>query len=202
MKKLIIGLFVFATFAVTAGEKVGKLEVGDKAVMTNVKMKSVTGTSVSLSDVSGKNGTLVIFSCNSCPFVLRWEDRYPGLKEYAAKNGIGMIVLNSNYQNRDGADSFTAMVDHADEKGYNFDYVLDKESQIANAFGGQTTPHVFLFDGDMELVYKGLIDDNSASAADVKKDYLNDALASLGQGKEVAIAETPPQGCSIKRKLD
>ncbi|MBN1820166.1 MAG: redoxin family protein [Prolixibacteraceae bacterium] len=202
MKNLIFGLFVLATFTASAGEKVGKLEIGDKAVLTDVKMKSVSGTELSINDVAGKNGTLVIFSCNTCPFVMRWEGRYPGLKEFAEENGVGMIVLNSNYSNRDGVDSYTAMVEHAKEKGYNFPYVVDQDSRIANAFGGQTTPHAFLFNNKMELVYKGVIDDNAADPSAVKKAYLKDALESLGSGDKIAVAQTPPQGCSIKRKLD
>ncbi len=94
------------------------------------------------------------------------------------------------------------MKTHASEKGYNFYYALDENSLLANSFGGQTTPHAFLFDGNMKLAYKGAIDDNSKSADDVKQAYLKDAVASLGSGKKVALAETNPQGCSIKRKLD
>ena len=73
---------------------------------------------------------------------------------------------------------------------------------MANAFGGQTTPHVFLFDKNMNLVYKGAIDDNSKSAADVKHHYLKDALKSLGKGEPIAVTESRPVGCSIKRKVN
>ncbi|MCA1758912.1 MAG: thioredoxin family protein, partial [Bacteroidales bacterium] len=88
------------------------------------------------------------------------------------------------------------------EKGYNFYYALDDQSLIANSFGGQTTPHAFLFNSKMELVYKGAIDDSYKSAKDVKQPYLKDAIASLSSGKEVAVAETKPVGCSIKRKTE
>jgi hypothetical protein len=80
--------------------------------------------------------------------------------------------------------------------------VVDEESKIANAFGGQTTPHVFLFDSSMELVYKGAIDDNYKSGTDVKQAYAKEAVASLANGQKVAVAETKPVGCSIKRKTD
>jgi peroxiredoxin len=202
MKKMMFVFMLLAPLFSMAESKMGKLEIGDKAVKTDVKMVCVSGEQVSLDDVAQDNGLLVLFSCNSCPFVLRWEDRFPELKDWADKNDVGMVVLNSNYQKRSGDDSLEAMKKHASEKGYNFHYVVDKESQIANSFGGQTTPHAFLFDGDMKLVYKGLIDDNHESADDVKQAYLKDAISSLGRGQMPQVAETKPMGCSIKRKVD
>ena len=180
----------------------GQLGLGDKAKYTEIKMKDVSGVEVSIEDVRKENGILILFSCNTCPFVLRWENRYSGLNKWAEQNNVGMLVVNSNHQNRGGADSFEAMKSHASEKAYDFYYALDENSLLANAFGGQTTPHAFLFDGDMQLVYKGAIDDNYKSASDVKRHYLKEAIASIAQGKEVDVAETKPMGCSIKRKLD
>lgn len=202
MKKLLIILLVLNSAVLFAGNKSGKLEIGDKAVLTNVKMTSVSEENVSLNDAKKENGLLVLFSCNQCPFVLRWEDRFDDIKEWADNNDVGMIVLNSNYQKRSGDDSFEAMQAKAKEKAYDFYYVLDKESQIANAFGGQTTPHAFLFDGDFKLAYKGAIDDSYKSADDVKQAYLKDAIVRLGSGEKVALTETKPVGCGIKRKVE
>lgn len=202
MKSLVFLFVLFFSFSVYAGDKVGKLEIGDKAVLTDVKMTDVTGKSLSLSDVKDENGLLVLFSCNTCPFVKKWEGRYNDIKAWADKNDVGMIVLNSNYQKRSGDDSMEAMQQKADDHDYAFYYVVDEDSKIANAFGGQTTPHAFLFDGDFNLAYKGLIDDNHDSADDVSKAYLKDAISSLASGEEVAVTETKPIGCSIKRKVD
>jgi peroxiredoxin len=202
MKNSVFLMLVLAGFTASAGQKVNKLEIGDKAVLTDVKMQNVSGPMVSINDVKGKNGVLVIFSCNTCPFVMRWEGRYPGLNQVAQENGVGMIVINSNYQKRESDDSFEAMKEHAKAKGYDFPYVVDQDSRIANSFGGQTTPHAFLFDGNLKLVYKGAIDDNAESASNVKKAYIKDALKSLGKEEKVTLSETLPQGCSIKRKLD
>lgn len=202
MKNGLLVLLMLLSAAVFAAGGKGKMGLGDKAALTNVKMTDVSGKTYSLEDVKKENGVLVLFSSNACPFVLQWEGRYPGLKEFAEKHGVGMIVLNSNHQNREGIDSFEAMKKHAAEKGYNFPYVVDENSQLANAFGGQTTPHAFLFNGKMELVYKGAIDDNYKSAGEVRSAYLKDAIASVSSGKTVAVAETKPVGCSIKRKLD
>lgn len=198
MKKLILILTVFVLvpfLAVSIG-------IGSKATLTDVKLLDVSGKKVSLADATKENGLLVIFSSNTCPFVLQWEGRYPALKSWADKHDVGMIVLNSNHQNRNGVDSYESMQEHAKSKNYNFYYTVDEDSKIANAFGGQTTPHVFLFDKDMKLVYKGAVDDNYKSAGDVKKAYVKDAIASMVKGDKIEVAETRPLGCSIKRKAN
>ena len=202
MKKLVFVAIMAISVTAFAGQKGEKLSIGDKAVLTDVKMKDVSGESVSLNDAKKANGLVVLFSCNQCPFVLRWEDRYDDIKKWADKNDMGMIVLNSNYAKRSGDDSFEAMQAKSKEQNYNFYYVVDKESKIANSFGGKTTPHVFLFDGDFKLAYHGAIDDSHKSAADVSKTYLKDAIISVGAGNAVALTETPPVGCSIKRKVE
>lgn len=204
MKKLFfvfLALFSISVYAID-GDGKGKLAVGDEAVLTEVKMMDVSGERISLGDVKKENGVVVLFSCNTCPFVVQWEDRFPGIKAWADKNNVGMVVVNSNHQKRSGDDSFEAMKEHATEKGYNFYYALDENSLLANAFGGQTTPHAFLFDGDLELAYKGAIDDSYKSAEEVNKAYLKDAISNLGNGEKVVLAETKPVGCSIKRKID
>jgi thioredoxin-related protein len=202
MKNVFFLFIMILSVSVFAGNGNGKMNVGDKAAMTQVKMADVSGEKISLGEIKKENGLLVLFSSNTCPFVKQWEDRYPDLKSWADKNGVGMVVVNSNHTKRESDDSFEAMQKHANEKGYNFRYVLDEDSQIANTFGGQTTPHAFLFDSEMELVYKGAIDDSYKSAEEVKKPYVKDAIASLAKGEKIAIAETKPVGCSIKRKLD
>jgi len=202
MKRLVFLLGIIISISAFAGNEVGKLEIGDKAVHTDVKMLDVSGDSFSLDDVKKENGVLVVFSSNTCPFVIKWEGRYNDVRKCADNNKVGMIVLNSNCQKRDGDDSYKAMQKKAKEMGYEFPYVVDKGSQLANSFGGQTTPHAFLFDSNYELVYKGAIDDNYDSADDVKKAYVREAMRNLAKDEKVAIAETKPVGCSIKRKLD
>jgi thioredoxin-related protein len=200
MKNLIVILMI--TAFIPAMAVTGTIGIGGKATLTNLKMNDVSGEHFSLADVTKENGLLVMFSSNTCPFVVQWEDRYNELKTWADQHNVGMIVLNSNYNNRNGVDSYEEMKKRAREQNYNFPYVVDEESKIANAFDGKTTPHVFLFDKDMELVYKGAIDDNYKSAKNVKQAYAKDAIASLANGQKVAVAETKPVGCSIKRKTN
>ena len=201
MKKLILVLLIAVSITAFANSKNGKLEIGDKAVLTDVKMEDISGVKISIDDAKKENGILVLFSCNTCPFVMQWQDRYPDLKAWADKHKVGMVVLNSNHQKHESDESLEAMKKHGKENDYNFYYLLDKESAIANAFGGQTTPHAFLFNSKMELSYKGAIDDSYKSADAVKQAYLKDAISSISNGKEVAVSETKPVGCSIKRKL-
>jgi len=202
MKNLVVLLMMVFAFSGYVAGQITQLKIGEKAVLTDVKMTDISGKSISLNDAKQENGLLVLFSSNTCPFVLKWEDRYNDIKVWADKNKVGMIVLNSNYKKRSGDDSLEAMQQKAQDKGYTFSYVVDHESQIANAFGAQTTPHAFLFDSAFKLAYKGAIDDNYDSAANVSKPYLKDAISGLAAGGEIAVSETRPIGCSIKRKID
>lgn len=202
MKRILVLIIMVLPHFIMASTNSSRLPIGGKAMLTEVKMNDITGAEISLADAKKENGLLVLFSSNACPFVLQWEGRYNELKAWADKYKIGMLVINSNHQKRDGDDSFEAMKKHAKEKGYKFNYVFDDESLIANAFGGQTTPHAFLFNNKMELVYRGAIDDNYKSASDVKEPYVKNAIAEIASGKSVSISETKPVGCSIKRKIE
>lgn len=192
-------LITVVAFVDGGGETYKTLSIGDKAPKVDVKMKDISGKSVSLEDVAKDNGLLVVFSCNTCPFVIKWEDRYPGLGDLCEKNNIGMVLVNSNEAKRDNADSFDNMVAHADEKGYNCMYVVDEKSEVANSFGAKTTPHVFLFNNKMKLVYKGAIDDNLEDASAVKEKYLESAIGKMVNGEKIDPTKTKAIGCSIKR---
>jgi peroxiredoxin len=200
MKTFLSLIFVFVGYIAFAGGS--QLKIGDKVEHTSVKMLDVSGEKMSLEDVVDENGIVMIFSCTSCPFVKKWENRYNDLKSWADKHDVGMVVLNSNYQNRESVDSYDAMQQQAKEKAYNFPYLVDENSLLANAVGGQTTPHVFLFDKDFNLVYKGAIDDNYDDASAVKSAYLKTAIKNLSAGEKIAQTETKPVGCSIKRKTN
>ena len=98
MKRLIFILFTILLIPAFAGDEDGQIGLGEKAVFTDMKMTDVSGEKVSLDDVKKENGLVVLFSCNTCPFVLRWEDRFSEIKEWADKNDVGLIVVNSNHQ--------------------------------------------------------------------------------------------------------
>ena len=193
----VLATLVLAAFAVTLPPD--PLEIGSQAPMTDVEMESTEGESLSLADVAGENGLLVIFSCTTCPYVKAWEDRYLQVAEEAEEMGIGMIALNPNAALRDGPESLETMREQAESVGYTFPYVVDEDHQLADAFGATRTPDVFLFNADMELVYRGAIDDNAESASGVDEPYLLDAIEAMVEGEEIATQTTRSIGCSIKR---
>lgn len=193
--------------AFTPGNKPNEiLEIGAKAPLSDRKMMSTNDRMLSINDVKAENGALVIFSCNTCPFVVGngkdsegWEGRYSEIQRVATNNGVGMLLVNSNEAKRDNGDSMEDMKAHAQESAYRSHYVLDENHELADAFGALTTPHVFLFDENMELVYKGAIDDNVGSAKEVKEHWLKDALNNLSADKNIEPNSTRQLGCSIKR---
>ncbi|MGD1844035.1 MAG: redoxin domain-containing protein [Salibacteraceae bacterium] len=175
------------------------LAIGELAPNLHQKLKDVSGKEMMLREMGQENGLLVIFSCNTCPFVIAWEDRYNELFDLCSSNKIGMVLVNSNEAKRDGADSFEAMKKKAAEEGYKSMYVVDKNAELADAFGARTTPHVYLFDNQFKLSFVGAIDDNYESRDGVSKTYLRDAINNTLAGKSIDPAETTPKGCSIKR---
>lgn len=174
--------------------------------MADVHLKSVNlEAKKSLKDYKSDKGLLVIFSCNTCPFVVGtpdfpgWERQYNDLFEKAYQVGVGMILINSNEGKRGKEDSFEEMKKHAEEKSYKMPYLLDENSLVANAFEAKTTPHVFLFNNDLKLVYSGSIDNIWDNKRTEDIPYLFNALKALNEGKKIKNSATPPKGCSIKR---
>ncbi|MFA9391793.1 MAG: redoxin family protein [Prolixibacteraceae bacterium] len=199
MKQFIFILLLIATFNSFAQHPV--IQIGESLPEFKAKLECTTsGKSYSIDELKSEHGLLIIFSCNTCPFVVAWEDRYPMINELAKKNGVGFALMNSNEMKRDGDDSKKAMSTHAKEKKYEWPYLVDVNSDFANLMGAQTTPHVFLFDKNNKLVYKGAIDDNYKNADEVEVFYLKDALNSLGANQKIVLQETRNLGCGIKRK--
>jgi thioredoxin-related protein len=198
IKKILFGLAPLAltAMAFTVGEP---LPIGSKLPMADTKMELVSGKQKSLQDLATKKGLLVMFSCNTCPYVIKNQERTVEINKYAAKNGFGVVVVNSNEAQRSSDDSFEAMKKYADDQKYTWAYAVDKNSSIADAFGANRTPECFLFDGNMKLVYHGAIDDNPSDATDVKRHHLKEAIDELNAGKDISVKESRSVGCTIKR---
>ncbi|MDB2362505.1 redoxin domain-containing protein [Flavobacteriales bacterium] len=178
------------------------LELGSIIPMSKELMINVTDEKMSLDNNFNENGLLVVFSCNTCPFVVMWEDRYRQLEEMCQINKVGMVYINSNEAKRNGDDSKEEMKNYAKSMGYTFPYLIDQNSAVANAFGAKTTPHIYLFDENKKLVYKGAIDDNFRDISQVKETYLLDAIQQMVSGVDIKIKETNAKGCSIKREIN
>ncbi len=200
----IASLVAIGALAIAAHE-LPDLQIGAALPAADVSMKDAGGGNKSLKEAAGANGLLVVFSCNTCPFVVGsegsegWEGRYPELMAFSARSGVGVALVNSNEAKRADGDSYADMQVRYKEHKYSGAYLLDEGHKVADAFGARTTPHVFLFDKNMKLVYKGAIDDNVASAAAVKEKWLQNAINSMVAGKPVDPATTRNIGCSIKR---
>ena len=180
-------------------QKYPMLNIGDKIPLQEVKIFDISEQSMSLNENLKSNGILVIFTSNSCPFVVMWEDRYKLLEKKCMNSGLGMVYINSNQAKRDGDDSVEKMKNHSKKMGYTIPYLIDEDSKLANAFGAKTTPHIFLFNREKRLAYKGAIDDNYKSINNVTRNYLLDAIEEVSNQKNVSINETKAVGCSIKR---
>ena len=161
-------------------------------------MKNVSNKEVSLNDAKTNKGLLVIFSCNTCPYVKLSETRIKEYSDFCLVNGIGCVLVNSNEAQRNEEDSFDEMVKYYNSQNLKCFYTVDANSKLANAFGATRTPQCFLFN-DKELVYKGAIDDNVKDPSAVKAPYLKDALIALSKGTTPSIQETKSIGCTIKR---
>ena len=172
-----------------------EISIGSKMPGSDYILKNINGNESELSTFKKENGLLVVFSCNTCRYVIRWQDRYNPISELCSKNDIGFVAVNSNASQHDGVDSFDSMKEHSDKYEYMFPYVLDSGSALAKAFGAQVTPHVYLFDKNGDLRYRGAIDDGPRK---VKRNYLVDAINSISKGKSVKIQTTKTLGCSIK----
>ena len=180
-------------------QKYPTINIGEQMPMQKIEIFDTNEKSRTLNNSLKNNGLLVVFTSNSCPFVVMWEDRYKLLEEKCRDSEIGMVYINSNQAKRNGDDSVEKMKNHSKEMGYTFPYLIDKNSEIANAFGAKTTPHIFLFNKGKKLVYKGAIDDKYKSANEVTENYLLDALENAGNQLAISIKETKAVGCSIKR---
>ncbi|MFL3006885.1 MAG: redoxin family protein [Candidatus Neomarinimicrobiota bacterium] len=164
----------------------------------NHPLDEISGKQITLNEIKGKNGTLIIFSCNTCPWVIRWEDRYVEIASSYLKRDIGMIVINSNVARFNGDDSLHKMKKHAKEKNYNFPYAQDPNAKLAYSFGATKTPHVYLFDNKDNLVYRGAIDDNARNKSNVEEAFLINALDQMLAGERITKSVSKALGCSIK----
>lgn len=201
MKKILAGFALTASlgtlaFTVATSEP---LTIGSNLPKADLKMQDVNGKTTSIKDAAKENGVLVMFSCNTCPYVIKNQDRTIAIAAFAIKKNIGVIVLNSNEAYRSKDDSFDAMKAYAKNQKYQWNYVVDKNHEVADAFGANRTPEVFLFNKNMKLVYHGAIDDNPSDATAVNREHLKVAIIELTEGKEISVKESKSVGCTIKR---
>ncbi|MFN2438074.1 MAG: thioredoxin family protein [Chitinophagaceae bacterium] len=199
MKKIIFSTVVLATVGLLAFSYINELPIGADMPKADVKMKDISGKEVSLKDAAKKNGLLVMFSCNTCPYVIKNQGRTNEAGNYATAKNVGFIIVNSNEGQRSDADSYSAMQQYAKKQGYKWHYVVDQNSVLADAFGAKRTPECYLFNKDGKLVYHGAIDDNPSNEGAVNRKHLKEAIDQLVKGEEISVKTSKSVGCSIKR---
>lgn len=200
MKKILFSaLPVMAIAALTLTSISDPLPIGASLPDPDKKMLNTGGDKVSFADAKKKNGLLVMFSCNTCPYVIKNQDRIVEVSKHALSNDIGVVILNSNEAYRSNEDSYEAMKQYAKNQNYSWYYLVDNNSEMADAFGANRTPECFLFDANNKLVYHGAIDDNPSNADAVSRKHLITAIDEVKKGKEVSVKESKSVGCTIKR---
>ena len=179
--------------ACMAAEHNNKLDIGDAAP----DWKNVLGTddeTHQLNDYKGKKFVVAVFTCNTCPIAIDYEDRLIALQDEYGEKGVQLIAINVNTNN---GNQFKDMKKRAAEKQFNFPYLFDKTQRSARNYGATVTPHVFVLDEKRNIAYMGAVDDHR-NEAKVTKNHLRDALDALLAGKAPTAPETRQFGCGIE----
>jgi peroxiredoxin len=176
------------------------MKLGDKA--PSFWLPATDGKEYKLDELKGAKATIVVFTCNHCPYVIMNEDRLISVFRDYKDKGVGMAAINSNDDASHPEDSFEAMKTRAAEKAFPFPYLRDAEQDTAKSYGATHTPHLFVFDAGLQLAYTGAVDDDSnyKNRKKAEKHYLRDALDDLIAGRPVRVPDTHAIGCTIKWK--
>ena len=168
-----------------------------------------TAPSFELPDTSGEihvvpadpapPATVIVQTCNHCPYVIAWNPRLRAVAEEYAPRGVRFLAINANDAARYPADSLEHMRRFVAEQGWPIPYLHDASQDVARALGAERTPHVYVLDGEQRLAYAGAPDadhqDEGQGAA-----WLREALDAVLAGRPVERPETPARGCGVKWK--
>jgi peroxiredoxin len=200
----IISVFTLVLFASAFTSNIGNsvsngYEVGD--IATDFKLKNIDGRMVSLADYKNAKGYIVIFTCNTCPYAVQYEDRIIALDKKYADQGYPVVAIMPNNPEIQPGDNVEAMKARAASKGFTFPYLIDDGQEIYPQYGATKTPHVYLLEKTKKgnvVRYIGAIDDNYKDAAAVNTKYVEEAINALMNNKEIKETNTRAIGCSIK----
>lgn len=204
MKQVVLyvaGLMVAAVGAVggylgwAGSQEVLVYELGD--TVEDFSLMDIYGEAVSLSDHADALGYVIIFTCNTCPYSVLYEERIIELAGKYPEAGFPVLVLNPSNPEVKPGDDVESLSRRADSLRYNFPYLID-DQKIFERFGAEKLPQVFVLDRDKVLRYKGAIDDNVHNATGVKEKYLEQALTALQNETMPDPGETRVIGCTIQ----
>ena len=176
------------------------LNLGTTAPAFNL-LDTISGQQISLDAIKSDVATLVMFTCNHCPYVIHINEQLVALaKEYQAK-GVSIVAISSNDVENYPQDSPEKMKELAAEVGYTFPYLYDETQEVAKAYDAACTPDFFLFDGNLDLVYAGQLDDSRpGNGTPVTGNDLRAAMEALINKKHINPNQKPSMGCNIKWK--
>jgi peroxiredoxin len=175
--------------------------VGD--TVKDFSLMNVDGKKMSLATNKEVKGYIITFTCNTCPFSLKYENRIIELHKKYADKGYPVLAINPNDPIKVPGDSFEKMQERAKDKNFGFPYLVDDTQEVAKAFGATNTPHIFIvkkYGNDFKVEYIGAIDDNAGDASQASKKYAENALDELLAGKDVTVKSAKAIGCTIKWK--
>lgn len=195
-------LFLVFAFFVSFGLKTSETgyKVGDAA--TDFNLKNTDGKLVSLSQFKEAKGFIIVFTCNTCPYSVAYEDRIIALDKKYKSKGYPVIAINPSNPAKSKGDSFDEMVIRAKKKGFTFPYLIDEGQKVYPVYGALKTPHVYVLNKEnkvLKVAYIGAIDNNYADAAAVTERYVEKAVDALLNKKAVDPNTTKAIGCGIKK---
>jgi peroxiredoxin len=200
MKKFmfILAGILLQILIVKAGEP---YKAGDLA--SDFSLKNINGAMISFSQFKDAKGFIVVFCCNTCPVVKKYEQRIIDLNSQYSSKGYPVIAINSNDKNVSPGDSYEDMQKLARDKGYDFQYLYDESQKIAKLYGATNTPHAYVLSkrGDKLVVeYVGAIDNNADDPQKADRKYVENAVNALLKNEPVPVTATKAIGCGIKWK--
>jgi peroxiredoxin len=169
--------------------------IGDAA--PELALPDTEGSAVVLPAPGEAQATVVLWTCNHCPYALAWHDRLTAAAREYAGRGVRFLAVNSNDADRYPADSPEAMAERYDAAEWGMPYLHDAGQEVARAYGARTTPDLFVFDSALRLRYRGAPDADHRDPAQAAA-WLRSALEAILTGSAPEPAETEPIGCSIK----
>jgi peroxiredoxin len=196
---VIYSLLIFFAAVLTTDSVDNGYDIGD--IATDFNLENIDGKFVSLSDFNDAKGFIIVFTCNTCPYAVLYEDRIEALNKKYTSQGYPLIaIMPNNVQTKPG-DSMKSMKQRAIDKGFTFPYLMDAGQKIYPQYGATKTPHVYILESTTRgpvVRYIGGIDDNYKDATLVKTNYVEDAIEALKKGNLINQTTTKAIGCSIK----
>ena len=177
------------------------LALGTEAHNFNL-FNTQNGNYINLNDAKGKKGTVIMFICNHCPFVIHVNEKLVDIANTYTAKGFGFIAISSNDAENYTQDGPKFMTEHAKENKYPFPYLYDETQEVAKAYDAACTPDLYVFDANLKLAYRGQLDNSRpGNGLPVTGEDLIYALDCLLDSKENTALQKPSIGCNIKWKL-